>query len=487
MDVFNHKGKNMFAQHLTNSTTTLNGAKAYKSSLNAVLDLFSMGITADGLTQTSLIGKAFKEEPVLALKCILYLRDVRQGQGNRDIFRRAMSYLISKEPAIVNFLIPHIPEIGRWKDVFELYGKSPKLDHIILELSRKVWKEDGLWAKWFPRQSKFHKDFASYMDYTVGEMRRTVAKLTKVIETQMCNRQWHEVNYESVPSIANIKYSKAFLRNDSSRRQNFLDKVLSGDKTAKATVSYPHDILNMLLVTPWSAYYNVDKRNPQVKSANALWSQLPNYMPEDSKFNILPIIDTSGSMTRQADGTTSSCLSIAAGLGIYMAERNSGSYKNLWMNFSTRPKAYFLKGDLLSEKVASLDYNNWGHSTDLDAAMQMVLDSARKYSEDAPKVILIVSDMEFNGTVRFTNYEKFKADFAALGLEMPTTIFWRVNTATVQQPALLDDKKVMLINGYSPIILKEVLNGNILDYTPEGAMRAILEPKYTFIDEALKG
>ena len=480
----------MFTKHLTNNTETLNGAKSYISSLSAVLDLFSMGISTPKEQQLELVTAAFKEEPVLALKCILYQRDVRQGQGNRDIFRTAMNYLIQIEPDIVRFLIPFIPEIGRWKDVYELYGQDAKIDQSILfEVSIALANNDALCAKWFPRQSKFHKDFAAMVKQDVGAVRRQVAKLTKVVETQMCNKEWHEIKYESVPSIANIKYSNAFITNDSSRRQEFLDAVLSGKTTAKASVSYPHDILSMLRTGDWS--YNTDSKNSQVKSANALWSQLPDYMPKDNKFNILPIIDTSGSMFSKANGTTAECIDIAAGLGIYMAERNTGSYKNLWMNFSTSPKAYYLKGDTLSEKVGSLDYSNWQGTTDIDRAMQMVLDAARLSPEDAPKVILIVSDMEFNNgyhtlaSVRYTNYEKFKADFKALGLELPTLIFWRVNCLSKQQPVLKDDSKTLLINGYSPVILKEILNGNILEYTPEKAMREILEPKYTFIDKAL--
>lgn len=476
----------MFTKHLTNNTTTQNGAKAYTSSLSAVLDLYSMGITSSAALQDELIAKAFTEDPILALKAILYSRDVRDGQGNRDLFRRAMDYLIATEPTIVNFLLPHIPEIGRWKDVYELYGKDKKLDITILHLIDAAihLNSDALCAKWFPRQSKLHKDYAKTFNYDIGDVRRFVAKLSKTVETQMCNRNWHEIKYESVPSIANIKYNKAFLRNDQSRRERFLEDVLAGKTTAKATVTYPHDIANMI-------FNNRYIRDPKtVKSADALWSQLPNYMTEN-QFNILPIIDTSGSMLSAANGTTASCISIAAGLGIYMAERNVGEYKNLWMNFSTRPQAYYLKGSTLSEKIYSLDYNNWSGSTNLDAAMQMVLDAAKKSPSTAPKAIIIVSDMEFNpvyggSCVNFTNYEKFKADFQAIGLEMPTTIFWRVNTASKQQPSLLNDKKVLLINGYSPTILKEILQGSILEYTPEKAMRAILEPKYTFIDEALK-
>lgn len=47
----------------------------------------------------------------------------------------------------------------------------------------------------------------------------------------MSKKQWSEINYKSVPSIANKKYSKAFLRNDEKRRTEFIESVSKGDTT----------------------------------------------------------------------------------------------------------------------------------------------------------------------------------------------------------------------------------------------------------------
>lgn len=47
----------------------------------------------------------------------------------------------------------------------------------------------------------------------------------------MSKKQWSEINYKSVPSIANKKYSKAFLRNDEKRGTEFIESVSKGDIT----------------------------------------------------------------------------------------------------------------------------------------------------------------------------------------------------------------------------------------------------------------
>ena len=62
---------------------TENGAVKYKSTLNPVLDMFALG----GAYRTRsdddcivLFQKAYAHDPVYALKCLFYLRDVRGGK-----------------------------------------------------------------------------------------------------------------------------------------------------------------------------------------------------------------------------------------------------------------------------------------------------------------------------------------------------------------------------------------------------------------------
>lgn len=78
-----------FVQSLTNGTTTTNGDKAYKSTLDAVLDLFSRG--ASSTDKLNLVVKAIEDDKLLATKCALYLRDIREGMGNRDIYQNLVA------------------------------------------------------------------------------------------------------------------------------------------------------------------------------------------------------------------------------------------------------------------------------------------------------------------------------------------------------------------------------------------------------------
>lgn len=468
-----------FMQMLQNNATTLNGAVSNKSTMNNSLDLFSLGATTNNDHREELILKALMVNPVETIKVVMYLRDCRGGQGNKDTLRIFNKLVLAKLSKYDDFmagyykLLPHIPEIGSWKDVYQLYGKNEVLDALILEFVAQNIHTNGLCAKWFPRQSQFHKDFAKYTEESVGCIRRTVASYTKVVESAMCSGHWHDINYSHVPSVAFKKYTKAFKRNDSSRFENFLEKANAGEVKVNASVLYPHDLVKQVL-------YYADKTT--IESANAQWKNLPNYMP--TPMNILPIIDVSGSMTTKVPGTTARALDIAIGLGLYFAEHNHGEFKDTWINFSDKPKVQKLKGDSLSERVNNLDYQDWSITTNLQAVFNLIAPISLKAPETAPKVLLIVSDMEFNSCGSYSNYETAKQKYRELGLEIPLVIFWRVNTITSQQPVTMKDENTMLINGFSPAIMRlitEMNSEDLKNITPYNMMLKAIE-KYNYVD-----
>lgn len=467
-----------FMQMLQNNATTLNGAVSNKSTMNNSLDLFSLGATTNNDHREELILKALMVNPVETIKVVMYLRDCRGGQGNKDTLRIFNKLVLAKLSKYDDFmagyykLLPHIPEIGSWKDVYQLYDKNEVLDALILELVEQNITTNSLCAKWFPRQSKFHKDFALYTEKDVGAIRRLVASCTNVIESKMCSGHWHDINYSHVPSIAFKKYTKAFKRNDSSRFEDFLEKANAGEVKVNAAVLYPHDIVRQVRFGGSTI----------VKAGNAQWLNLPNYMT--TPMNILPIIDVSGSMTCPVPGTTVSALDIAIGLGLYFAEHNHGEFKDTWINFSDKPRIQKLKGDSLSERVKNLDYRDWRMSTNLQAVFDLIAPISLKAPETAPKVLLIVSDMEFNSCGSYSNYEAAKQKYLELGLELPLVIFWRVDTKTSQQPVTMKDENTMLINGFSPAIMRlitEMNSEDLKNITPYNMMLKAIE-KYNYVD-----
>ena len=117
--------------------------------------------------------------------------------------------------------------------------------------------------------------------------------------------------------------------------------------------------------------------------APSSWSSLPNILAHS---NVLPIIDLSSSMTSRANGTTDSCMTVAAGLGMYFSEHNTGAFKDIWFNFKDKPNVQRLKGNSLSERWNNMDKNDWSgtyNNKDLPVGTYfyiLFLDNERKRS-----------------------------------------------------------------------------------------------------------
>lgn len=105
-----------------NKTYTENGAKSYRSTMSGLCDMFALGgayRTRSVEDCVTLFNKAYEDDPVYAMKCLFYLRDVRGGQGERRFFREVVRWIAcwgDREALRRN--IQHFPEYGRVDDLY---------------------------------------------------------------------------------------------------------------------------------------------------------------------------------------------------------------------------------------------------------------------------------------------------------------------------------------------------------------------------------
>jgi hypothetical protein len=98
---------------------------------------------------------------------------------------------------------------------------------------------------------------------------------------------------------------------------------------------------------------------------------------EGSVERILPVVDVSGSMGVEVGGNPNlSCMDVAVSLGMYISERNEGSFKDAFITFSNNPQLQYLTGTL-SERLHQLRRADWGMSTDLEAVFNLILHQAK--------------------------------------------------------------------------------------------------------------
>ena len=446
-------------------TRTENGAKTFSTSLDANLDLFFMAGAFRNRSSNeviALIGKAYAENPTTALQILAYARDCRGGMGERRFFREGIKHLASIG---ADFNVSLIPVVGRWDDLFALLDTSKRNE--VLDLITQTLVSDGeeknLLAKWIPRKGPINKVLRDHIGFSQKQFRHMIVELTKVVETQMCNKEWGAIKYSAVPSVANVKYNTAFLRNDETRRRDFLGKAVKGEVKINSSVAFPHDVL-----------YRTGVRGDW-QTATAMWNQLPNYL-EGSDVRFLPMCDVSGSMS----GTP---MEISISLGMYLSERNISVFKDAFLTFSETPSLQYLRGDLRS-RYEQLRRANWGMNTNLTAAFDLILGTAmqNKVSADnMPTHLLIISDMEFDHCTDLsgrskTAFKMVKDRYKQAGYEMPNIVFWNVNSRSNNVPVRFNADGVGLVSGASPAVIKAVLGGEI---NPIAILnRAIDQDKY---------
>ena len=379
-----------------------------------------------------------------------------------------MQSLQNTHPDVFSKIFKFIPEYGYWKDLFKLNPTQELIEFIAETLTAE--SDHSLCAKYTPRKGVWFGKLRKELGMSLADFRHFLVKKTQVVEQQMCSQKWSKIDYSSVPSIAGMRYSEIFKRHDSDRYNNYLKDVAEGKSKINASVLYPGDVYNK--ACPGDCAYDGIVKDPEL--IRNLWNALPNYM-QDCKEKILPICDTSGSMYSGMGKTRP--IDVSVGLGVYIAEHNSGPFHNFFMTFSENPQCIQLTGNDVIDHFQQLNAKAWGYNTDLEKVFVCLLKQAKTFNlkqEDMPTKLLLISDMQFDAATGYgcnqnltsfekTNFEAIEEMYRAAGYERPGIVFWNVNGDAGNMPATLRDKNIAFISGYSPAIIESVMHGDFLD------------------------
>lgn len=451
-------------QKQTNTTTTENGAKAFKSTLDSVLDFFYKAGASRGKDLVGSFLSAFKQDEDRATRVALWARDVRGGAGERQIYRDILKYLGQNDYKLAVKLIPKTVEIGRWDDLLALYGTAAQgeaFDYI----GKALEQGDSLAAKWMPRKGDVAVSLRKHLGYTPKFYRKRLVELTNVVETAMCAGKWEEIEYGKLPSMASARYQKAFGRHDQEGYTKYIQSLQKGEAKINAGAIFPHEIVK-----------SVSHGNSAV--ADQQWKALPDWVVDGS---FLPMVDVSGSMICPTDGNVNvTCMDVAIALGLYLSERCKGQFKDQFITFDSRPQFVQVSGSL-SQRVAQAKRAPWGMSTDIGAAFDLILNAAVKCKlkeEDMPKTLLILSDMQFDRAASGkTNFKDFKQKYKKAGYEMPNVVFWNLNDRNGTVPVKAHASGAALVSGFSPALMKSIVSGE--DMTPLSMMdKIIMDDRY---------
>jgi hypothetical protein len=424
---------------------------------------------------------ALTDNEDLAVRALLWTRDIRSGAGERKQFRDLLVALESANPDLAGRLMHKVPFLGRWDDLF-VYTDPINRRKALEMYADALRNGDGLAAKWAPREKSTKSAVAfelrKALDLSPKDYRKMLAGMTKVVESQMCAKTWNEINFSHVPSLASARYQKAFGRNAGEAYSAYLRELQKPVEQRDPKVK-----INASAVYPYDVVKSVVKGNAAV--ADEQWKALPNYV---GNARIMPMVDVSGSMgsLRYSTGTVQP-IDVAVSLGLYLSEKNTSDFKDMFLTFSGSPKLEVLKGTL-SQRVAQLEKAHWQMNTDLHKAFEEILRVAVKGKvdqKDMPEMLLILSDMQFDACTRFDDsaMQMIKRKYTEAGYTVPKIVFWNLSPyGNGNTPVRFDDKGVCHVSGFSPAIMKSVLSVEDLeDFTPFNVMvKTLMVDRYDY-------
>lgn len=394
-------------QDVSNITTTWNGDIAYKSTMNALMDLYAFG----GSYRTHpdedcilLFKKAFDDDEALAMKCLFYLRDVLEGQGERRFFRVVCKWLACERTETMRRNLRFVPEFGRWDDLYVFVGtplEKEAFEFMYDQLSLDVTcKTPSLLAKWLKSENASSKETAIlakktmlYFHMTPRQYRKTLSLLRErlhIVERLMSAGRWDEIEFDKIPSKAGLKYRNAFARNDITK-ERYKRFAESKDTKVNAKALFPCEVVQQ-------AIYTVPTNKTDRAMVNKYWDNLKDYF-NNATFNGVAVVDTSGSMTIKT-GTNSSSIrpiDVAIALGMYCAEKcnpNSPWYGH-YISFSRKARLIPVEGIDFVDKVLRIYKANLCENTNIKSVFDLILNLAvanRLPQEDMPDNIIIISD-----------------------------------------------------------------------------------------------
>lgn len=364
----------------------------------------------------------------------MFIRDPRFGLGRRDLGRVLMTQ--------TKCSFEQILKAGRADDLlynfFNLTEEQKKeiLEFLYVEIQ---YKENSLVKKWMPRYSSKNLMLAREIAKRWKMNKQTYGHFIKcdTTEYKLSTHNEDSINFEQVPSLAMIKYAKAFATKESTKGRylKYLEDVKTGKKNIKISTTSVYDI--------YKNRSNID--------SDLFFSKI-----EKIQGNWIPIVDTSGSMCDNNDS-----LGKALAIGHYLAKCSSYA-PNKVISFSSRPQLITLGTPCSSktprfgrfvyneksqyEKEIVSMYTGDCSNTDFSAVMNLL-----SYLDETPEYLVVLSDMEFDEGSNLSK-ERTMELFKNKGYTTKI-IWWNLNSRNTTCPEM-DKYGNIFLSGYNPLLLK---------------------------------
>lgn len=467
---------------LLNTTFSGNGAIQYVSTDSEFLDQFA---SVSGYKKPRNINEIFEDQRRLcsidlktAIYFIYYLRlitrrtvvkqeklsTVQRGQGLKYESLMRMYYIGQHHPEcfnIQNLLV--FVAAGSCKDLIQLMEydytlngwENRKLDWVVIrqtilyllahesstDLMRKYLPSIKAESSCKTPRAKARNVAAKYLcSYVLGKKNENYSnyyKQYRLLKSSGTAHQWQklisrkqfkdidfgQIHGRALSQLINSK----FLENHDLEDQFTL--WLEQQTTAKFT-GYPYELMS-----------RASTDLPKYKKAliNKQFKQLVNNAKEgvSAENRFIAVVDTSGSMSSPANGTTLSCRLVAQSLALFMSHMLEGKFSQHWIEFHSTARLNTWMGDNPVDQFLSANSRYIG-STNFLSVARVFAEVKRKDNlpeEEFPNGIVCFSDCEFDPSeLQETNVSTFKkvllnAGFSKEYVDQFKIVLWNLNNS----------------------------------------------------------
>lgn len=484
---------------------TWNSAVSNSTTGSKVLDYFSKCGTYRNRSQSEVdadMAGIFGEDQELALKTVFYNRlitrkpnldtvtKVQRGQGAKDEFQKCLDWMRRNRPELLYNNLWLVPSVGCWKD---LWYNSPvtkyhsafdnQIVYNLIQAGIQLQEHRALIAKYLPKirtGRKYHgmqtrhrylndfaRGFCKFMGWSEKDYRlfkSSPENTAHLWQRNMSKNEWQDIDFNRISGKAlfNLISRRGKDRKTTVERHNLEGKYIEWIKSkpvAKFT-GYVYELYNAAKDQPRSL---VQKYTYDAQFEQLLARAKEDTNPELLDAGVLCALDTSGSMSWSANLDGVAPIDICIGLGIFFSKFLKGKFQDNVIMFDDTSRLLKLTGDFC-DRVDQIAKENtaWG-STNFQSVIDEIVRVRRQNPnipiEDYPKVLLVVSDNQFNPTDdSTTNYNKAMQKLANVGLPKMTIIWWCVNgNGTTDFPSKITDEGTVLVSGFDPSIVTNIL------------------------------
>jgi len=433
------------AANFRTTTLTENGAVTNVSTGSIIVDQFGKAGNFRGRPIAEVFAdqaQIWAENAEAALRFPFYLRmitrkvkvnadnetdKVQNGQGARDESFKRLLWIAKEHIETFNNNIWALPLVGSWKDlwtlmfydineatnvvnrktIYEVIAQGLLCDthvDLVKKYMPRIKSQSKCKTPWTKITNSLAKEFAEHMGLTYKEYNKLKTSGNgHDFQKLICSRNYEALNWSHIPGRAlNLLVTSKFLSNHNLKDE--YTKWIMAQPVAKFT-GYVFELARKLREACGSRGYYGGSKNLPIEVKHTLDAQFKGLVDKaraDGKIteNVWCCLDTSGSMSRQAEGIKDiTCEDIASSLALFFADLNSGPFHNKVIMFDNVSYPYDMKGDSFCDRIMNLPSVGCGGTN-----FQSAVDEIVKIRKEHPEIpleqycttILVVSDMEFN-------------------------------------------------------------------------------------------